>query len=225
MTEAAGAIVVAAGSSSRMGFDKLWAPLAGAPLIAWSLRTLGASPLIAELVVVTNAALVARMEELLSHLSIQAKVVPGGARRQDSVAEGLEALSDSAWALIHDGARPFITNELVERGLEAAQTTGAAIAAVPVVDTVKVVDSERIVATPDRNTLWAAQTPQVFRTSTLREAHRRSNGDATDDAAMVEAIGAEVRVFMGAYGNIKITTAVDLQLANLLAQQMTVPLS
>jgi 2-C-methyl-D-erythritol 4-phosphate cytidylyltransferase len=136
----------------------------------------------------------------------------------------LEAVSGCEWVMIHDGARPFVTPELIERGLEAASATGAAIAAVPVVDTIKMVEGERIVSTPDRQILWAAQTPQVFRASLLREAHLQSTADATDDAALVEAMGVEVRVFTGAYGNIKVTTAVDLQLANLLAQQMTAPL-
>jgi 2-C-methyl-D-erythritol 4-phosphate cytidylyltransferase len=215
------AIIVAAGTSARMGFDKLWAPLGGFPLIAWSVRALDSSTLIDRLVVVTHSTSVDRAKGLLAELSIEAMVVPGGDRRQDSVQAGLDAAGECDWVVIHDGARPFVTADLVERGLHAASAKGAAIAAVPVVDTVKVVDGTRVVATPDRATLWAAQTPQVFRTELLREAHRRATGNVTDDAALVEAIGAEIQVFMGAYGNIKVTTAVDLDLANLLAQQLT----
>ena len=130
---------------------------------------------------------------------------------------------DAEWVLVHDGARPLVTEELIRRGLAAARATGAAIAAVPVTDTIKVVSGGRVTATPAREGLWAAQTPQVFKRSLLADAHRLGVS-ATDDAALVEALGVEVRVFEGAYGNIKVTSETDLQRVRL-ARQATEPVS
>ena len=138
------------------------------------------------------------------------------------MAAGLTAAAGCEWAVIHDGARPFVTPALIRNGLEAARASGAAIAAVPATDTIKVVHDGVIVGTPDRGTLWAAQTPQVFRTSLVRAAHEQIAGDVTDDAAMVEALGVEVRVYPGAYGNIKITFPEDLEIARTLVQMRTV---
>ena len=149
-------------------------------------------------------------------LEIEARIVVGGARRQDSVRAALDAVGDAEWVVVHDGARPLLTTKLVEDGLAAAQDTGAAIAAVPVVDTIKQVDGPKVVTTLSRDELWAVQTPQVFRRALLAEAHARSPQDVTDDAALVESIGGEVRVYMGAYENIKVTTPADLQVVRAL---------
>jgi 2-C-methyl-D-erythritol 4-phosphate cytidylyltransferase len=216
-------IILAAGASSRLGVDKLWEDLDGHPLLAWSIRVFAESPLIDRVIVATRPAAITRVQELIGTMQIQAQLVQGGAERQDSVRAGLDAAADAEWVVVHDGARPFVTREILERGLAESHVTGAAIAAIPMVDTVKIVDQGKIVGTPDRQTLWAAQTPQIFRREILLEAHRRASQTATDDAALVEALGIPVRVFMGAYSNIKITTDVDLQLARLIAAQHSDP--
>jgi 2-C-methyl-D-erythritol 4-phosphate cytidylyltransferase len=209
-------IIVAGGSSSRMSSDKLWADLNGEPLVAHSIRALGATREIYQLVVVVRSGQEGRFQELLARLEVLADVVPGGAERQDSVKAGLEATVGASWVVIHDAARPLVTSELVGRGLEAARESGAAIAAVAAVDTVKVVEAGFIVATPDRSTLWNAQTPQVFRRDLLLEAHRSAETSATDDAALLEARGVRVRVYPGAYTNLKVTTDSDLLVARAL---------
>ncbi|MFH1015911.1 MAG: 2-C-methyl-D-erythritol 4-phosphate cytidylyltransferase, partial [Chloroflexota bacterium] len=144
----------------------------------------------------------------------------GGERRQDSVAAGLKLTGKCDWVVIHDGARPFVTIDLIERGLEAAKETGAAIAAVPVTDTIKEAGEDSIVRqTLPRQNLWAVQTPQVFRIDIITEAYRRARGDVTDDAMLVEQMGHKVKVFMGSYDNIKITTPEDLALAEVLVKK------
>jgi 2-C-methyl-D-erythritol 4-phosphate cytidylyltransferase len=122
--------------------------------------------------------------------------------------------------VIHDGARPLVTEELIERGLEAARETGAAAAAVPVKDTIKLVGEEGIVnQTPPRQNLWAVQTPQVFRADIINEAYLRANDDVTDDASLVEQLGYKVKLYPGSYDNIKITTPDDLALAEVLLRK------
>lgn len=211
------AIILAAGSSTRMSHDKLWTDLGGVPLVARAIQVFACSAVVDALVVVVKVGQEATMRELLARLSVAAQVVVGGAERQDSVRMGLEAAGDAEWVLIHDAARPLVAPELIERGLEAAKKTGAAIAAVAAVDTIKVVAEGRIVGTPDRGTLWHAQTPQVFRRSVLLAAHEAAGATATDDAALVEAVGVPVRVFPGSYRNLKVTTDDDLIVARALA--------
>ncbi|MBM3944622.1 MAG: 2-C-methyl-D-erythritol 4-phosphate cytidylyltransferase, partial [SAR202 cluster bacterium] len=145
---------------------------------------------------------------------------------QDSVRNGLAAVTESDWVVIHDGARPCVDTATLERGLAAARETGAAIAAVPVKDTIKVVDSRNtVVTTPSRDTLWAVQTPQVFRTRLLIEAHDAVRDDVTDDASMVERNGGVVKVFMGSYDNIKVTTPEDLAIAEAFLSRKTRPVA
>ena len=169
-----------------------------------------------EAVVVLNEASVERGLRLVEEAGFSkvTAVCSGGQRRQDSVAEGLKRLERCAWVVIHDGARPCLTVELIERGLREARLTGAAIAAVPLKETVKVVDAEGgIESTPRRESLWTAQTPQIFRFDLIAEAHRMGSGEVTDDAALVEALGHKVKVYMGSYDNIKVTTPEDIALA------------
>ena len=208
-------VIVAGGSSTRMGFDKLWADLAGKPLVAWSLLAFSECEAIDQLVLVASSDNLVKAEELVRDLAIEAEVVLGGAARRDSVLAGLE-LTEGRWVVIHDAARPLVESDLIVRGLEAARETGAAIAGMPETSTIKRVQGGEIIETLDREALWAAQTPQVFRRELLLEAHRRAGGPATDDAVLVEALGVKVRVYEGAYANIKVTTPVDLQLAALL---------
>jgi len=221
--ERVGAVVVAAGSSRRMeGVDKMFAPLAGKALLAHVLRVFQDCPLVDEVVVVVGAAGLERGRELVKTEGFS-KVVAlclGGERRQDSVAQGLRQLEDCRWVVIHDGARPCVTADLIERGLDEAGQTGAAIPAVPLKETLKVVDEELVIRdTPKRGNLWLAQTPQVFRFDIMIQAHQRVKYEVTDDAAMAEALGHRVRVYMGSYGNVKVTTPEDLALAEIILRE------
>ncbi len=144
-------------------------------------------------------------------------VCPGGRRRQDSVLAGLGLLKDCYWVIIHDGARPLLTADLIEAGLEAAKESGAAVAVVPVADTIKLAgDDGFVMGTPPRANLRAAQTPQVFRSDIITAAYAQPAGEVTDDASLVERLGYRVKLFMGSYDNIKLTTANDLALAEVL---------
>lgn len=148
-------------------------------------------------------------------------LVAGGETRQDSVFNGLKVLPhDTDFVVVHDGVRPFVTDEMIFACLEAAADWGAAVAAVPVKDTIKITDrDEFVVDTPDRSQLWAVQTPQVFRTDLLIEAHQhahRKRIQLTDDAALVEQLGLKVKCVMGNYSNLKITTPEDLIVAKAL---------
>ena len=213
----AGAIIAAAGASQRMhGVDKVLAPLAGKPLLAWTVEAFQLCNAIQHIVIVVNKQNLHRVKEMAAeqHWDKVTDVCLGGARRQDSVAKGLEKLSGCDWVVIHDGARPCVTPQLIELGLAEARKTGSAIAAVPVTDTIKVVDSDRIVTdTPQRSNLWAVQTPQIFRLDIIQAAYTKIQEDATDDASLVEKMGFTVKVFMGAYENIKVTNPQDLATA------------
>jgi 2-C-methyl-D-erythritol 4-phosphate cytidylyltransferase len=145
--------------------------------------------------------------------STPSKVVAGGERRRDSVAAGLAALDDCEWIVVHDGARPFVTADLVVRGLANARETGAAIAALPTRDTIKRVDGLDVVETLSRAELWAVQTPQIFRRDLLAAALASTTADVTDEATLVERIGGAVRVFEGSAANFKITTPDDMEIA------------
>jgi len=218
-----GAIIVAAGLGERMGgIDKIFAPLGETSVLERVSGVFEASPCIDHFVVVLNQDKVARGRHLLSTKTFPklVQVCPGGLRRQDSVIAGLKALPDCQWVVIHDGARPLVGADLIPAGMEAAQETGAAIAAVPVVDTIKLVDDNVYVKeTLDRSRLWAVQTPQVFRFDIIKEAYRNATGDVTDDSTLVEAMGIRVKLYRGAYSNIKMTTPSDLALAEALLQQ------
>ncbi len=220
--ETLGVVVVAAGRSQRMGgTDKTFADVHGAPLVAHTLSRISRCDAVAAIALVVAEDSVTRAEAMLAERRI-GKVVAvcaGGERRQDSVYAGLRALGRRRWVAVHDGARPCVTEEMMERGLEAARRWSAAVAAVPVKDTIKVVGPDDLITdTPERSTLWAAQTPQVFDYELLMQAHRAATADYTpgytpdytDDAAMVEALGRPVRVFLGSYENLKVTTPEDL---------------
>ena len=210
-----GAVIAAAGSSSRMGGrDKLAEPVDGIPVILRTLAAVEAVPEIREIVVVTREDRVEEYRRLLGQCSRLRAVVPGGSTRQESVRNGVRALSpDCTLAAIHDGARPLVTPEVFARCIEAARSCGAATAAVPVKDTIKLADEAgRVLDTPDRSRLWAVQTPQIFdRERYLRaaeEAERRGLS-CTDDCQLFEAMGWEVQLVMGDYRNLKLTTPED----------------
>lgn len=211
-----GAIVVGAGQSQRMGgLDKVFVPVNGRPALAWVLDSLENAPSVDSVVVVLATENLERGQGLLAsgRWRKPCSIVRGGPRRQDSVRCGLGMLPPCQWIVIHDAARPCLTPDPVERGLVAALETGAAVAAVPAKETIKLVDEALLVVeTPPRERLWVVQTPQVFRRPLLEEAHRKVQETVTDDASMVERLGVRVKVFMGDYTNLKITTPEDLPL-------------
>lgn len=227
--ESVGAIIVAAGQSTRMGdIDKVMAPLAGRPLLAWTLEPFVRSHLVDRVVLVLREDLLPTGSALLRDEGWSSAVTrcAGGARRQDSVAAGLDALGPCDWVLVHDGARPCLDAHLIAAALEAARETGAAAPGLPVADTIKQVDSAGLVVqTVPRDGLWAVQTPQAFRYAILRAACGGPQDEATDDALLVERLGVAVRVFPGSPDNLKVTRPADLALAEarLQSRQRTRP--
>ncbi len=213
----AGAVIVAAGASRRMaGIDKTWAVVRGQPVLAHTVAVFARSPHISAIVLVVAPDRLEDARALVAALpsGTCALVVAGGARRRDSVLAGLEAMpANCTIAVIHDGARPLVTEAIIVAGLRAVGETGAATAGVPVKDTIKRVDAAGLVfETPDRAMLYAIQTPQVFDRARILAAHRATDPalDATDDALLAEAQGQHVRIFPGSYVNLKITTPDDL---------------
>ena len=213
---------MAGGVSRRMqGRDKLFIPILDRPLLLYCMEAFERSPHIDCISVATAPGSVTRVRELASDHGISkvVSVVPGGVRRQDSVANALNSLGGVDIVMIHDGARPFVDDAIIERAVDAARESGAATAAVPVKDTIKVASPDMTVAsTPRRDTLWAAQTPQSFDPDLLLEAHRTISDDVTDDAAMVEMLGRPVKIFMGSHHNIKVTTPEDIPVAEAIAR-------
>jgi 2-C-methyl-D-erythritol 4-phosphate cytidylyltransferase len=214
--ERVGGVLVAAGRSTRAGQDKIWADLGGEPLLAHSIRALGDGGALVELAGVVPAERARATRELLDSLGVESQVIAGGPRRRDSVRNGVQALQACRWAIVHDGARPFMRPDLPQLGLEAARSTGAAIAAVRSRDTVKRVLEGHVHSTPPREEMWLVQTPQVFRIDLLLAALDSTDDDVTDEATLLERMGIAVRVFPGHPENLKITTPEDLDLARAL---------
>jgi 2-C-methyl-D-erythritol 4-phosphate cytidylyltransferase len=217
-----GAVIVAAGTSQRMGgINKLFASLMRKPLLAWSVDTCQRYSLIQQIVLVLNNEDLARGRRLKEERGwSKVALCLGGAQRQESVKEGLKQIRDCELVMIHDGARPFLTSDLIEDGLKMVQETGAAIAAVPVKETMKLADSEKLVKeTLKRDSLWAAQTPQIFSFDVIAKAYENLAAEVTDDAAAVERLEGRVQLYMGDYRNIKVTTTEDLELARIIARK------
>ncbi|MDO8730334.1 MAG: 2-C-methyl-D-erythritol 4-phosphate cytidylyltransferase [Candidatus Omnitrophota bacterium] len=219
------AIIVAGGVGKRLKSKvrKSFVRLAGRPMLGWVLRALERSPSVRQIVIVAHPGDLAAARRLArsERASKVAAVVPGGKSRMASVACGLRALPPGTrWVLVHDAARPLVTPALIEAAIQAARRAKAAIVAVPVVPTIKQARDRWVVKTLDRSTLWAVQTPQVFERKLLEEAHRRSNGfAATDDAALVEAMGKRVKIVPGSERNIKVTTPEDRMIAEALLKK------
>ncbi len=217
-----GAVIVAAGTSERMGMDKQLALLGDAPVLAHSLTAFHRSAAVRRVVVVLNQWNLEAGTAIITMGRFRkvAATPLGGATRQESVFIGLQALGTCDIVLIHDGARPFVSVDLIERAVEAARQHGAALPAVPIRDTVKEVSPEGLVlATLERQKLWVAQTPQAFSYATILEAHRWAMSEgftASDDAALLEARGIPVAVFQGSPTNLKLTTVEDLEIARAL---------
>ena len=219
-----GAVIVAAGTSSRMGgTDKIMAELGGETVISRSVRAFQNAAVIREIVVVTREDLIIPVMSLCHGMDKVKAVVAGGKTRQESVQKGMNALSSKVKLVaIHDGARPFATEALIDRAVRAGHSFGAAVPAVPVKDTVKEAEKGIVLRTPDRKTLVAAQTPQVFDYDLLRGALKNAENTAvTDDASAVEAMGMTVKVVEGDERNIKITTPLDLKIGKLILEEMT----
>ena len=212
------AIIVAGGSASRMkGIDKLFADLAGKPVLAHALLAYQNCRSINKIIVAARPDVVADVQKLCEQYGISklAAVVEGGATRSESVKNAVDAVdSDCDYIAIADGARPLTALQDIEATVEAAVRFGAAACAVRVTDTIKVTDSDNFIqSTPDRSSLWAAQTPQIFRTDRYKQALASHFGEFTDDCAMMEADGVRVKLVEGSYTNIKITTPTDLIVA------------
>ncbi|MBI4537017.1 MAG: 2-C-methyl-D-erythritol 4-phosphate cytidylyltransferase [candidate division NC10 bacterium] len=219
------AVVPAAGSGSRMAgsLPKQFLRVRGVPLLSRTLMALRAAGGIDALVLVVSPDQVDRCrQEILRPFGLAVDgLVPGGADRQASVFAGVQAApAGTDLILVHDGARPFVTPEIIRLAIAAAAEVGGAVVALPVTDTIKRAESDlRVQETPRRESLWAAQTPQVFRAALFREAHVRANAEgfrSTDDSALVERLGFPVRLVPGSRENLKITTPSDILLAELL---------
>lgn len=220
-----GAVIVAAGSASRMGgIDKVMAALGGEPMIAHTVRAFQQCGAIADIVIVTRPDLIRPISALCAQMDKVRMVVAGGKSRQESVALGLNALPKGVeLAAIHDGARPLITDAVIDRTVRTANSYGAAAPAVPVKDTIKVVRGGLVTQTPDRASLQAVQTPQVFDFDLLRGALKKAAEDAaavTDDCSAVERLGMAVKIVEGDERNLKVTTPMDLKIAEMLLEEM-----
>lgn len=219
-----GAVIVAAGSASRMGgIDKVMASLHAEPMIVKTVRAFQKSDVIRQIVVVTRPDLILPIMSLCAEFDKVTAVIAGGQTRQESVWAGLHALSkDIKLAAVHDGARPLISWQVIDRVVRAAHTYGAAAPAVAVKDTVKVVRGGVVKETPERKYLKAVQTPQVFDLDLLKGALQKAKEDhaeVTDDCSAVERLGMSVKIVEGDERNIKVTTPQDLAVAQLLWEE------
>ena len=218
------ALIPAAGMGKRMGaaINKQYLLLAGIPIVARTISVFENSPIVDDIYIVTPEAEIPFCREEVVNANGFAKVraiIAGGAERQHSVLNGLRAVSDPAdddVVLIHDGVRPFVSPDIIQRAVSVAIRSDGALVAVPAKDTIKIIVDDAVQETPPRETLWQAQTPQAFRYGIIRNAHEQAAAEGflgTDDASLVERLGGQVQVVMGDYRNIKITTPEDLILA------------
>jgi 2-C-methyl-D-erythritol 4-phosphate cytidylyltransferase len=214
-------LIPAAGSGKRMGatHNKLLIPLLGKPILQWTLEAAIATPALAWIGVMAQPYDYPNFQKIFNELKTTKPIqlIQGGATRQESVFNGLKALPDHAMqVLVHDGARCLATPDLFDRCDQALQSCKGLIAAVPVKDTIKIVDRDLVVDTPDRDRLWAAQTPQGFHVDLLLDAHYQAVAQAwsvTDDAALFEKVGLPVQIVLGEETNLKVTTPQDLAIA------------
>ena len=213
------AVIVAAGKGKRMGTEisKQFLPLGGKEILAHTVQKFEKAKNIRDIILVTGADSLQDVQEMAQEYGWEkiVSIVAGGKERQDSVWNGLQQVAaDTEIILIHDGVRPFVTEDILNISIETALEMGGCVAGVPAKDTIKVCDGENIaIATPDRNVLWQIQTPQTFRKERIVKAYEQAKEDCvvgTDDASFAEHCGYPVKVIMGSYRNIKITTKEDL---------------
>ena len=218
------AVVVAAGSSTRMGTDKLMLTLGGIPVIVRTLKAVEAAPSVDEIILVTREDMMVPLSQLCQEFALTkvTKVIRGGKTRTESVRLGtLEASGDAQVIAIHDGARPLVTTEVIENAIAQALESGAAAPAVPVKDTIKVARKGIVESTPDRASLFAVQTPQIFEASLIRAALQKALDDGaelTDDCSAVERLGMKVVLTEGDVRNLKLTTPEDIITAEALLE-------
>ena len=221
------AVILAAGLGKRMqaGHNKQFIEICGQSVLTHTLTVFAQIPEIAKIVLVVRAGEEDTCQNMIPEIAENKTVLAiGGKERQDSVHNGIRAITwECEYILIHDGARPLVTEEVIRRTLLAAQNSGAAICAVPVKDTIKQADSDgNVLATIPRESLWAVQTPQVFRADLIRRAYENAyvhNHYGTDDASLVEYLGEEIKIVTGDYENIKITTPEDIPTAEQILQK------
>lgn len=213
------AVIVAAGKGKRMGTEisKQFLPLCGKEILAHTVEKFEKAEKIRDIILVTGEDSLQDVQDMTQEYGWEKirSIVAGGKERQDSVWNGLQEVSaDAEIVLIHDGVRPFVTEDILDVSMETALEMGGCVAGVPAKDTIKVCNSENIaVDTPDRSTLWQIQTPQTFRRELIMKAYEQAKEDGfvgTDDASLAEYSGYPVKVIMGSYRNIKITTKEDL---------------
>ena len=221
------AVILAAGLGKRMqaGHNKQFIEICGQSVLTHTLTVFAQIPEIAKIVLVVRAGEEDTCQNMIPEIAENKTVLAiGGKERQDSVHNGIRAITwECEYILIHDGARPLITEEVFRRTLLAAQNSGAAICAVPVKDTIKQADSDgNVLATIPRESLWAVQTPQVFRADLIRRAYENAyvhNHYGTDDSSLVEYLGEKIKIVTGDYENIKITTPEDIPTAEQILQK------
>ena len=215
------AIILGAGSGDRMGgIDKILTEIAGLPSILHSVNAFLEVGRFETTIVLANTENVGQLKYLTSGPEYQSvEVVLGGIRRQDSVKIGLGQIKSSDFVMIHDGARPCVSSALIRRAITASENTDAAIPVVPINDTVKMVEASVVTSTVDRSSLYASQTPQVFRYKTISELHRKLTFEVTDDASVAEIYGVEVSTFEGDPENIKMTTPLDMEIAEIILKR------
>ncbi len=220
-----GAIIVAAGTASRMGgIDKITAPIGEETMIVRTVRAFEECDAIREIAIVTRQDLIVPVMDLCHSFKKLRAVVMGGETRQESVAMGLSALSSKVRLVaVHDGARPLVSWQVIDRTVRAANSYGAAAPAIPVKDTIKMVEGGIVKETPERRLLQAVQTPQVFDKDLLRSALKKAAQDGaevTDDCSAVERLGMSVKIVEGDEKNIKVTTPLDLKIAELFLEEV-----
>ncbi len=222
------AIIVAAGDSHRMGFDKLFATIAGKPVIAHTLRAFERANSVDGIIVVARADRHDEIKTIVRHENFKkvTAIIPGGKRRQDSVCAGLDHLESNArYVAVHDAARPLVTPEQIERVIEQCSVHGAAALAEPINDTLKRADADLLVTgSVDRQELYAMQTPQIFERQLIAEAYRAvyaENVSVTDEVSAVERLGRKVTLVLNDDFNFKITYPRDLPMAEFVLTQRT----
>jgi len=211
-----GVVIVAAGNSTRMGSNKIYAEIAGHPMIYHTVRSFETHPLVSNICLVVESSKILEVEELVSKSNFHKviKVCSGGETRQESVNLGLNHLTPSKLVGIHDGARPCIMHHTITNCIKLATSHGNAIPAIPVVDTIKQSKTDgTILRTIDRSKLWHAQTPQIFEWETIQNAYANNSGEHTDDSSLIESLNIGIRIADGDPRNIKVTTPIDLMLA------------
>lgn len=220
MSKNFGVVIVAAGKGSRMGTreSKQFLQIEGRPIVVHTMDIFNQVPWLQEIILVTGRDDVSRCKAWVKEYCLDkvSAVIPGGSERQESVYQGIKQMN-TEWVMIHDGVRPFVTREEIDNCRDVALREGAAVLGVPVKDTIKQVSEQGLItATPDRQSLWAVQTPQAFRLCDLLAAHEsaeREGYSGTDDAMLLERAGLPVAIAEGKYTNIKITTPEDLEYA------------